>query len=232
MSIKNLRAFHTSVKSHLLSHTRMGDSLLDLGIGLGNDYKKWINHGFQRIVGIEINKYLIEESKRYLPFFIQVINFDLNDHRIDNYMSHALNDEKFSTISCHFVIQYIRDLNHFFKFIYNHLEDNGSFIGTFVVSERVKKILDKPTKLYSFQSLNEKTYVSTIVGSQIDMISRREATEYIHDIDDILKHVVMNNLKIVNLYPFDIYDYEYYNLSRLEKDISFINFGFVIKKNT
>lgn len=130
------------------------NSVLDLGCGTGNFLKK-LEKYFQRTVGVDISKDMIEIAK-------------LNCRNTDLYVGSVTDfnlDEKFDFITCNFdMINHLSTIDEWqkmFKLAYKHLNNNGTFLfdintiykyGKLDFSENCKenekyKIIAKETKI-------------------------------------------------------------------------------------
>ncbi len=98
-------------------------SVLEIGCGEGGNLLPFLNNGFDRIVGIDLNEQQIENARHYFsehPTSAQ-IEFIFED------IYNVKNDEQFDIIMMRDVIEHIHDQEKFMRFVKRFLKPNGKF---------------------------------------------------------------------------------------------------------
>lgn len=106
---------------HKLMPDLNGKRVLDLGCGMGEHCKDYINRGAKRVVGVDISEKMLEVARKE--------NSDENILYLNIPMEDILSiDEKFDVVISSLAIHYIEDFDGVVKAVYSLLEDGGIFL--------------------------------------------------------------------------------------------------------
>lgn len=236
-------------------------NLLDLAVGRGGDLHKWNKLNIDTVIGIDIDKPSIEEAnKRYTThkFYKTKVNlhaYDLRNPAADQFIQKYYNNIKFDIISCQFALHYFFEskeiFNSLMKLVSNRLNKGGLFIGTTLDGKKIQELLKNTNiskgRLYTIKknyeddrtNLYGKMYQMTI-GKTDDKSKSYfafagESSEYLVDINELVRIANKNNMKLVGYKSFrklyETYKQETHKqMTPDEKIPSFLNFSFVFQK--
>jgi len=208
-----------------------GKSVLDLASGQGGDFGKYIDAGFSRIDGYDINERSINEAssrvvkikKKYLDTVkINITNRDLSKNVVDPL------DIKFDLVATNFAVHYFYNhLNTYIKSVKNNIKKGGHLLLTLFDGELVKDI---KTDNYELKKISNKELSVFIKDSILDVPEK----EPIVDIKDLIKKLEDSGLKLVENVNFkDMYPKWQTSgknsMSKDEKTLSFMNVVLVFK---
>ncbi|CTQ41220.1 mRNA (guanine-N7-)-methyltransferase [Babesia microti strain RI] len=145
-AIESLRKHNNMVKRGLIYvFVKKNSRVLDLACGRGQDLDKYSSVGINYLVGIDISSREIQEARRRFNQRKNSFSFTAEFHHgnlLDSktYTS-FLSGKKFSLISIqlavHYLISTIDSLNLFLNNILNYMSEDGYFIGSTVMVERL-----------------------------------------------------------------------------------------------
>ena len=106
---------------HKLMPDLNGKRVLDLGCGMGEHCKDYINRGAKRVVGVDISEKMLEVARKE--------NSDENILYLNIPMEDISSiDEKFDVVISSLAMHYIEDFDGVVKAVYSLLEDEGIFL--------------------------------------------------------------------------------------------------------
>lgn len=106
---------------HKLIPDLNGKRVLDLGCGMGEHCKDYINRGAKRVVGVDISEKMLEVARKE--------NSDENILYLNIPMEDISSiDEKFDVVISSLAMHYIEDFDGVVKAVYSLLEDGGIFL--------------------------------------------------------------------------------------------------------
>ena len=106
---------------HKLMPDLNGKRVLDLGCGMGEHCKDYINRGAKRVVGVDISEKMLEVARKE--------NSDENILYLNIPMEDISSiDEKFDVVISSLAMHYIEDFDGVVKAVYSLLEDGGIFL--------------------------------------------------------------------------------------------------------
>ena len=106
---------------HKLMPDLNGKRVLDLGCGMGEHCKDYINRGAKRVVGVDISEKMLEVARKE--------NSDENILYLNIPMEDISSiDEKFDVVISSLAMHYIEDFDGVVKAVYSLLDDGGIFL--------------------------------------------------------------------------------------------------------
>ena len=106
---------------HKLMPDLNGKRVLDLGCGMGEHCKDYLNRGAKRVVGVDISEKMLEVARKE--------NSDENILYLNIPMEDISSiDEKFDVVISSLAMHYIEDFDGVVKAVYSLLEDGGIFL--------------------------------------------------------------------------------------------------------
>lgn len=226
----NLRRFHNYIKRVYISKYK-AKSVLDLAVGKGGDFGKYLDAGFTEIYGYDINGESIKEAtSRSLKITKKngpTVNINLQVRDLSKQSVEL--SSKVDLVVCNFAFHYfIEALPTFMKNVSN-LKKGGHFLLSFFDGDLVK---DMKTSEYEIKKVG-KNKISVWMK---DSVLSKPEVEYLVDIPGIIEEFKKHGLKLVSNENFK-QKYENWHkidskntLTESEKALSFLNTTLVFKK--
>ena len=215
-------------------------SLLDLACGKGGDINKWNKNKIKNVRAIDFNEQSIEEANnRYnKSTMFTRCSFQVKDLSTEHVKSRI----KFNTITCFFAIHYFFGNNKTIDLFLDNidlLEQGGFFIVTTFSDSNLKKI--------NYTLNNSKVNINPviidnnkIIGNSISVkikgtVLDTQTDEFIVNSNLLIDKLFKKGLVLVENKDFSEYYKEWpskdnLKLSKMEKDLSFLNKTFVFVK--
>lgn len=241
----NMRRFHNYVKSCLYNKYTPNQSVLELAVGKGGDLGKLYNNNVKRVVGYDIDKdSIIEANSRLLKYQVDFQNRvllsvkDLSTEIIEG-------NGEFDVVSCMFALHYFfkteETFNCVIKSIKNNLKIRGIFICTLFDGNHVKKRLTFPFNDGTHFNIKLVDETNSLFGNTINVSikdnfeTNTEANynpdnEYIVDYTNFVNLMKSNGFDLLESNLFNTYNYNKFQLTKTDKDISFLNRMYVFVK--
>lgn len=168
-------------------------TILDLGCGIGNFTKYFVDSGAKKVVGIDISKRALEYAKENNNSEnIEYLNFDIKN------LSNL--DQKFDLVFSDIVFNYIEDYNKLMHDICNLLKDNGV-----VIFSQVHPISTASLSIESMWTEDENGNPKFLLDNYSDVSVRKRKyfggmfNFYHRRFEEIINISVQNNFKVVKL---------------------------------
>lgn len=224
----NMRKFHNNIKRSMYNKYAKNKSILDLACGKLGDLHKWKSCNVNRVIGYDINSESIKEGKKRLLEYPKKFQDKIMLNVLDLTKESIVLSEKVDVVSCMFAFHYfILDLDIILKSIKNNLKKGGYFIGCCFDGDKVKNRLKG-----NFDDLNFN--IKCIESKSISVLLKETVldtpeNEYLVDFKEICIKMEKYGLKLIEFVPFDKFNYDKFDLSETERDVSFLNVLFIFK---
>jgi len=255
-----MRKYHNKVKEQLYNtYTKKSNSLLELCSGRGGDMHKWVFNDIKNVIGYDISDKNISECVKRVSQLKENTKTNLNFqfHKLDLGQEDAYKiiyektSYQFDNAFCNFGIHYFFESKKSFESILNilnqSLKENGYFVVTFIDNQELYNLLknrntyyriDETTKEISYYLCNNSEKKNDLYGNKLKIILNGNnilgegSDEYIINYNEFCNLMNQNNFKLVESQLFkDIYaNYNNFNLTQIEQDISFLNRYCVFQK--
>ena len=143
----SMRNFHNRIKEYLYNkYCHNNEYLLEICSGKGGDLYKWYHNNINNVIGYDNNGEAIKEAARRMSGLMKKYNKSLNYkfYEIDLRKDKFHDDQIYNSIACQFGLHYFYENEQTILFVmrqvYDHLDDNGYFIATFMDDTRVREM--------------------------------------------------------------------------------------------
>lgn len=252
-----MRKFHNYIKSQLIDEavnatkfntSKNSISLLDISVGKGGDIYKWNNSNIQVVYGIDPDKESIEEAKKRYNMAVEKGIIDPSKKYTFEQMTisepNTVINNKYDIVSCQFTLHYffLNDndvtLKRVIKNVSNALNIGGFFIGTTLVDNEIKKLIENNEfkDKIQIEEINKYSYKMKLLD--IVDIYHKDLPEYYVNMEKLIKICDKYNLKFVQSDLFMNLYQSYKNnpenkknlLKNYEKAVSYLNTTFTFQK--
>ena len=208
----DLRSLNNFVKSIMINRVvKPGDTIIDLGGGIGEDLNKFLHARASKVVLTDISETSIDEamskykklSERYPRIFeAEFIDADSSDPNLMELL--PLSDVVSAQFNLHYVFDNLERAEITFDNIAESLKKGGRLLITIPNDEYILKMVSKSkdgrsigNKLFNLEFDGEDRYTFYLIDS-VDNVQ-----EYLIHRDDILKITEDRDLKLTYEMPFD-----------------------------
>ena len=229
-ALHDLRRFHNYIKRNYINKYK-GSSVLDLACGKGGDFGKYVDSGFDKIFGFDINKDSIKEATMRASSITKKKgeNVVIKLETRDLIKMHVKLDIKVDLAVCNFAFHYFyKDLDSFLKSVNLNLKKGGYLLLTFFDGSLLKEMKTNDYEV-------KKVGLDKISVWMKDSVLSKPELEYIVDVENVISIFQKNGLMIEEKVNFKKL-YESWSkigknsLTKQEKDLSFMNNVMVFKK--
>tara|TARA_R110002072_G_scaffold157128_3_gene307632 strand:- start:10972 stop:13191 length:2220 start_codon:yes stop_codon:yes gene_type:complete len=242
-----IRDFHSEIKSNLIMKYTKGKRVLDIGSGKGEDVGKYVKAGVKSLVGID----LVKEEYAH-PNYMSFHKANNPVYRVKNFSNTS---EKFDVININFAIHYFLQNKKLFESLMINIHENmkkgGYLMATVLDGRLVFDSLKGKNKLNTNSVLLKSNYNNSknnfnspkfkFLGQKVDVLlkyskyfANKPITEYLFNFKKFLKIMEEFGFKLVETKNFSelCSDSKWCSryMSNAEKDYSFKNIFFVLKK--
>jgi SAM-dependent methyltransferase len=226
----NMRRFHNYIKRTLIEKYK-GKSVLDMASGKGGDFGKYIDSGFLRIDGYDINAESVKESlSRVVSKTTKTLdNVNITVTVKDLTKEIISSNVKFDLVVTNFAFHYFyKTLDIYLKSVTGNLKKGGHLILTFFDGNSLTDIKNKNFEIKKISKEKVSVYIK-------DSVLNKPEIEYIVDPENVIILFEKNGLKLVENFKFEeMYPkwkkvYSKNSMSSDEKYLSFLNVALVFK---
>lgn len=229
-ALHNMRRFHNYIKRNYIDKYK-GSFVLDLACGKGGDFGKYVDSGFNKIFGFDINKDSIKEATARASAITKKKgeNVEIKLETRDLIKMHAKLDTNVDLVVCNFAFHYFyNNLDSFLKSVDLNLKKGGYLLLTFFDGSLVKEMKTKDYEI-------KKVGLDKISVWMKDSVLSKKELEYIVDVENVISVFQKAGLSIQEKVNFKkLYDswskIGKNSLTKQEKDLSFMNNVMVFKK--
>lgn len=239
-----MRKLHNKIKYDLLGQVvkelrkknkKRSIKLLDISVGKGGDINKWDSHDIQTVYAIDPNIESINEAKRRYSQMIKNGSIKkTRDYKFDPILYSDSNiKEEYDIVSCHFTLHYLYKsgsylASNILKIIKN-LVPGGYFIGTTLIGDRVKKLVNKFPDKIKIDILNNHTYTMKYLDNAEGIYNSNDH-EYFVDFNAVKIICEEYGLKLISKTDFTEYHNNNFQLKDYERAVSELNITFIFQK--
>jgi hypothetical protein len=239
----NMRRFHNKIKDDLIKYSvkEVGESpdLIDVSVGRGGDIWKWHSSGIQNVLGIDIDEESILEARDRFKNEPKLNDRNyvfeeksISDPNVDFSKLYGLYDIACCNFTIHYFFKNDETLRLVVERISKLLKNDGLFIGTTIIGERIKEINSKYVEI-KMKDANSYSFKLKDVEDSGNYFQEQDLVEYMVDFYKLEHICKKNNLFLVKRDNFGkLYEGSKIKLNDWEKEISFMYDEFIFKKQT
>jgi mRNA (guanine-N7-)-methyltransferase len=232
----SLRKFHNQIKGELLSLGANG-TLFDIGVGKGGDLHKWVNYGFTRVRGVDVNPRSLDEARKRTAEKEREL-FRQLDYQYALTGASAVDSnlppEKFDMVSCQFAIHYFfkdwDSIDRFLDAVVRRLKTGGYFVCTAMDGSRVGN-LPLESEYISIHSTDESHKINVNMR-HTPYFQSSFIEEYVVLPNTLIGACEEHGLEFVDMKPFSSYERKLRaGLNEGEKRASFLYNSYTFRKH-